>query len=195
MHIYQIRRRIETTDVFNSYMKAFEKGWGNLQPIESLSMMEDMFYDSHGRSFCSRHQGSEVVNVVLPVFECVPDFQSQDRGIRIHNWILDSDASFRMAPTKVDRPEDGISASHACGAGAPSKSTSKNKWGFASSSRNLGESCSNPALNKLLSESQLLHSKSSVPKGGQAPPQCSLTCSTASMGSPVPPSLFHGGAD
>lgn len=199
MHIYQIRRRVETTDVYNSYMKAFEKGWGNMQPIKTLSMVENLFYDSVCHSFTPQHQDSDVVNVVLPVFECVPDFQSQDRGIRIHNWILNSDASFRMASTRVEEPASGSSAPGAGRDSTPSSSSSRNNSVRSSASsgscQTLGQSCSSPVLNKLLSDNRLFHSMNSVPKCGQAAPQCSLTCSTASLGSPMPASLFFGDAD
>lgn len=180
-------------------MKAFEKGWGNLQPIKTLSVMESLYYDRAARSFTPQYKGSEAVDVVLPVFECVPDFQSQDRGIRIHNWILASDASFRRAPAQEEDPGSENSVPGGGCGGTMSKSSSRNNsvQSIASigTSQSLRGSCSSPVLTSLLPDSQLFHSMNSIPKCGQAAPQCSLTCSTTSLGSPMPASLRFGGAD
>ncbi|XP_026191439.1 uncharacterized protein LOC34620003 [Cyclospora cayetanensis] len=192
LHIYQIRRRIETTDVYTSYMKAFEKGWGNLQPIQDVSMTESIYYDGAAAMFTSDFTDSDAVNVVLPVFECVPDFRSQDRGIQIHHWALESDASFYFI--KAEAGEPGASRFSTSSTSLP-KNDSVQSFTSNGSSQDFGDICLSPGLNKSLSECQIFHSANSAPKFGQGIPQCSLTCSTASLASPMPPpSLVYGGA-
>lgn len=198
MHLYQISRRVETTDVYKSYMAAFEKGWGYLQPLKSVSVTEPFFYDRVSRSFTPQYLGSEVVNVVLPVFECVPNFQSQEHGVHIHNWVINSDASFHMVPTRVDEPESGKLITSSGRESTTSKSVKRNNsvQSFASTegSQSLAKGLSSPKLNKQLSDSQRFHALcSSAPQCPQTGLHCSLTCSTTSFQSPLPtsPCIFE----
>ncbi|KAL8434972.1 hypothetical protein Efla_005055 [Eimeria flavescens] len=199
LHIYQIRRRVEITDVYNSYMKAFEKGWGDLQPIDSLSVVGSLFYDSAANSFRPQNQDVDVVNVVLPVFECVPDFKSQDRGIQIHNWILGSNASFHVVSSRLEELARGSCDRPFGRCSTTSRSSSRNNsvHSVASTrtSYSLEQGCSNPGFNKVFQDKNLSHSLSNLAICGQTVQQCSFTCSTASLGSPMPASLLFGGTD
>ncbi|CDJ33985.1 uncharacterized protein EMH_0018290 [Eimeria mitis] len=192
-HIYQMRRRFEATDVYTSYMQAFEKGWGNLKPMEVLSMAEKLSYDSSTKSFFAEFPDPEAVNVVLPVFECVPDFQSQEREMRISNWVLASDASFYLAPKKVDRNSNGGQV------GASAHSTHRNSpvLSFTSdeSSQDAGENFLSPSFNKILPDTQYIypHPNGLMTCGLGVPPRGS-TCST-SIGTPVHGALVFGGAE
>ncbi|CDJ67288.1 hypothetical protein, conserved [Eimeria necatrix] len=115
LHLHQIRRRVETTDVYNTYLRAFEKGWGNLEPLKELREMENLVFDEDRRAFVSQQPAAEAVNVVLPVFECVPDFQAQDHPMEIQNWTLASDASFCCAPAKLEAPQGPPEGPGCCG--------------------------------------------------------------------------------
>lgn len=192
LHIYQMRRRIETTDVYNSYMQAFEKGWGNLKPMEGLSMAEKLLYDSSSKSFFSEYPDPEAVNVVLPVFECIPDFQSQDREIRMSNWILTSDASFYLAPRKVEGYSNGCQ--HEASTQSIPKNSSVTSFTSTGSSQDLGEGVSSPGFAKLLPDNQFYHQPNGLMACGLGVPRRSSTCST-SIGTPVHGSLVFGGAE
>lgn len=192
LHIYQMRRRMETTDVYHSYMNAFEKGWGNIRPIQELFMAEKLQWDGDSSTFFSECPDPEAVNVVLPVFECVPDFQSQDHGIKLGNWILTSDASFYLTQRKVD------GSSHVGLAEAPTQPSSKNSpassFTSTGSSPERGESFSSPEFMKLLPDNQLYPQPNGFLTCGMGVPRRSSTCST-SIGTPVHGSLMFGGAD
>lgn len=183
LHLHQIRRRVETTDVYNTYMRAFEKGWGNLTPMKELCMMENLFYDENCRAFVSQHSTSEAVNVVLPVFECVPDFQSQDHPMEIQNWILASDASFYFAPAKLEEPLEEPEGLSSCG--SFSKNTSVNSFTSTGTSPELEDSCLHSGLDKLIPIGHFYPPPQSLSLCGHALPKRSSTCSTTSFESPL----------
>lgn len=179
LHLHQIRRRVETTDVYNTYLRAFEKGWGNLEPLKELREMENLVFDEDRRAFVSQQPAAEAVNVVLPVFECVPDFQAQDHPMEIQNWTLASDASFCCAPAKLEAPQGPPEGPGCCGfAQHPSVSS------FTSTGTS-PELEDNSALDKLLPLGPFFPPPLSLSLCGQALPKRSSTGSTTSFESPL----------
>ncbi|CDJ48899.1 hypothetical protein, conserved [Eimeria brunetti] len=194
LHIFQVRRRVETTDVYNSYMHAFERGWGNIRPIEELAMAERLSYDNSAKVFISEFPDPDAVNVVLPIFECMPDFQPQNYEMRLGNWVLASNGTFYIAPGAD--PKNSIE----CQVEAPTHSVPKTSpvssvASSGGSSQDMGESISSPSFVKLLPDTQSIYQHANgLMNCGLGVPQRGSTCST-SIGSPPQGPPIFGGAD
>lgn len=182
LHTYQIRRRVETTGVYDAYMTAFQKGWGNLKPSETLVLPEGLIYDKAGGAFIEEGANSETVDVVLPVFQCVPDFRSQGHGVSIQNWILASDASFHFSPMQATGLKSATPSPHSDQEAQPS---SKDSADSNASTQPPDEEESNlsPGDNKLFPREDLFHPNSTNLKGALVAPKWSLGRFTSSMGS------------
>lgn len=129
-----------------------------MKPIETLAMPEGLIYNKpYGAFTQEREIPSDTVDVVLPVFQCTPDFRSQDHGVCIQEWILASDATFRFAPMPAAKLESKL-LPHAGPTTVSRESTISNASTQPPSDEE--ESRASPRNDKLLYKDEVFHPSS-----------------------------------